>query len=188
MLKAFITDFDGTLVDTFEANLFAYQQAFSEVGQRLTETQYRERFGYRYDRFMTSMGITDDEIANRIRELKKGYYPLYFDRLRPNTALIELIRSFRALGGITAIASTARRENLLAALRHIQAEDAFDLIYTGEDVAQGKPSPEIYNKAMAVLDVEPAETLIFEDSEVGLQAANASKAHVMKIIIDRTAL
>ena len=52
MIKAVITDFDGTLVDTFKANLHAYQEAFDEVGLILTEEQYRECFGFRFEKFM----------------------------------------------------------------------------------------------------------------------------------------
>ncbi len=181
MLKAIITDFDGTLVDTFEANLQAYQKAFSEVGQTLTEAQYRTRFGFRFDRFMDTMGIADRKTTACIKELKKNYYPMFFDYLRPNYTLLELIRGFKQLGGKTAIASTARRENLLSVLEYLDMADAFDLVYTGEDVSQGKPSPEIYIKAMETLDVEPSETLIFEDSEMGLEAAKSSGAYFIKI-------
>ena len=68
MLQAIITDFDGTLVDTFEANLLAYQEAFAKEGVRLTQDRYRECFGYRFDRFMTAMGIFDNAVAERIKE------------------------------------------------------------------------------------------------------------------------
>lgn len=181
MINAIITDFDGTLVDTFEANLLAYQKAFNNVGLNLTAERYRECFGYRFERFMTAMAIFDDITANSIREAKKEYYSMFFDYLKPNKPLIELINSFHKMGGKTAIASTARKENLMNVVKFIGVEDIFDLIYTGADVKQGKPSPEIYNKAMDVLGVTPAETLIFEDSEVGIQAAKASGAHCMII-------
>ncbi len=181
MLKAIITDFDGTLVDTFEANLQAYQYAFAEVGLTLTEEQYRSYFGFRFDRFMDCMGITDKKTASSIKELKRVCYPRFFDYLRPNQALLELVRSFRCMGGKTAIASTASRENLLNVLTYLEMEDAFDMVYTGEDVKQGKPSPEIYIKAMDALNVEPSETLIFEDSEIGLEAAKASGAYCMTV-------
>ena len=181
MINAIITDFDGTLVDTFDANLRAYQKAFSEVGLNLTADKYRECFGYRFERFMMAMAVTDERTWNYIREAKKDYYPLYFDYLKPNYALISLIEGFHKKGGKTAIASTARKENLMNVVRHIGVEEIFDLIYAGVDVKQGKPSPEIYEKAMNVLGVTPTEALIFEDSEVGIQAAKASGANYMII-------
>lgn len=181
MINAIITDFDGTLVDTFEANLRAYQKAFHEVGLNLTAEKYRECFGYRFERFMMAMGVNDERTWNYIREAKKEYYPLYFEYLKPNNALISLIEGFHKMGGKTAIASTARKENLMNVVNHIGVEDIFDLIYAGVDVTQGKPSPEIYEKAMNALGVTPKGTIIFEDSEVGIQAAKASGAHYMII-------
>lgn len=181
MIKALITDFDGTLVDTFDANLRAYQKAFADVGITLTAERYRECFGYRFDRFMTAMGIFDDETALRIREAKKEYYPQYFEYLRPNHSLICLLRSWHLLGMKTAIASTARKENLMNAINHLGIADIFDLIYAGIDVKQGKPSPEIYNKTMDALDVSPEETLIFEDSNIGVEAAVSCGAKFIRV-------
>lgn len=179
MIRAIITDFDGTLVDTFEANLRAYQKAFAEVGITLTAERYRECFGYRFERFMTAMAIYDDGIAHKIKEAKKEYYPQFFGFLKSNKALIDLIASFKAMGGKTAIASTARKENLMNAVEYLGISGIFDLIYAGADVKQGKPSPEIYLKAMDALGVLPDETLIFEDSQVGIEAAKASGADYM---------
>lgn len=176
MIKAIITDFDGTLVDTFEANLRAYQEAFESVGLELSRERYRECFGYRFDRFMSEMGISDSKVASQIREAKKEAYPRHFNCLKPNRNLIELIDTFHKMGGLTAIASTARRENLMNAVAHLKIAEAFDLIYAAQDVKQGKPSPEIYVNAMQALGVKPQETLIFEDSPVGLEAAKASGA------------
>lgn len=184
MIKAIITDFDGTLVDTFEANLRAYQKAFADVNMNLAAEKYRECFGLRFERFMMAMAVQDDKTANYIREAKKEYYPKYFEFLKPNHALIGLIESFHSMGGKTAIASTARKENLMNVVNYLGLGDNFDLIYAGVDVKQGKPSPEIYIKAMEALGVVPDETLIFEDSEVGIQAAKASCAKYMVVNSD----
>ena len=181
MISAIITDFDGTLVDTFEANLHAYQKAFNGVGLNLTAEKYRQCFGFRFERFMTAVGITDEQKRNYIREAKKEYYPQFFEYLKPNKALIELINGFHRMGGKTAIASTARQENLMNAVTHLEIGEMFDLVYAGIDVKQGKPSPEIYLKAMEALGVKPDETLIFEDSEVGIEAAWASGANYIII-------
>lgn len=179
MIKAIITDFDGTLVDTFEANYRAYQKAFASVGMELTRECYKECFGFRYDRFMQAVGVTDKAMADAIKEAKKEYYPRFFECLKPNTALIKFIAGFKALGGKTAIASTARKENLMNAVGYLGIADNFDLIFAGVDVQKGKPDPEIYNKAMSALGVTPEETLIFEDSQVGIDAAKASGASYM---------
>lgn len=181
MIRAIITDFDGTLVDTFEANLRAYQKAYQSVGLDITAEKYRECFGYRFERLMLATGVFDERTANAIKEAKKQIYPTFFQYLTPNKALIELISSFHAMGGKTAIASTARRENLMNVVNYLELAPMFDLIHAGVDVKQGKPSPEIYIKTMEALGVQPDEVLIFEDSPVGIEAARASGAHVLLI-------
>lgn len=181
MIRAIITDFDGTLVDTFEANLRAYQKSFSECGIKLTEEKYRDCFGLRFDAFMSRMSVFDEQKACRIKELKKEYYPHFFEYLVPNQPLIGLIDSFHRLGGKTAIASTARKENLMNAIHALDLKEYFDLIFAGVDVKRGKPDPEIYNKAMESLGVKPEETLIFEDSDIGIGAAIASGAKYIRV-------
>ena len=183
MIKLIVSDFDGTLVDTFDANYRAYKKAFARVNLTLTEEDYRRCFGSRFERFMEEMGIVDQQVIHIIREAKKQYYPDFFTCLKINSPLVELISTFHHQGGKTSIASTARRENLEKALKHTRLHSIFDLVLAGEEVKQGKPSPEIYEKVMQKMNVLPEETLIFEDSEVGLLAAKASKAHFLKIKI-----
>lgn len=180
-VKLLITDFDGTLVDTFEANFLAYQKAFAMFGLELTEQQYRDCFGFRFDDFMSHMGINDNDTKTGIRLAKGDFYPLFFDKLIVNDPLLTLLKTFKNSGGLTAVASTARKENLMNALNFIDAADAFSLILTGEDVKQGKPNPAIYNKVLEKLNVLPAEALIFEDSSVGISAANAAHVDYVQI-------
>ena len=180
-IKLLITDFDGTLVDTFQANYRAYCEAFEKVGLFLSEEQYRKCYGLRFDGFMTAIGIEDTDLRKRIQTIKSECYPNYFSALCVNQPLLDFIRMFHRCGGMTAVASTARSKNLLNALAHIGAKDDFDLILAGEDVKDGKPSPEIYNTVMNRLGVSPSETLVFEDSTVGLQAAKAAGTHFIKV-------
>lgn len=181
MIKAIITDFDGTLVDTFDANLFAYQKAFGECGKALTIEKYHECFGLRYDAFMSRMGLFDDNLTNKIKELKKEYYPQYFKCFVPNITLIDMIATFHQMGGKTAVASTASKENLMNAVNYLDLVKHFDLIFAGIDVKKGKPDPEIYNKTMYALGVIPEETLIFEDSDIGIEAAITSGAKYIRV-------
>jgi len=182
-IKLLITDFDGTLVDTFKANFLAYQKAFEKYDLELTEQQYCDCFGFRFDDFMTHMGIVDGETKLRIRQAKGEYYPLFFDKLVVNHSLLNLLKRFKHSGGLTAVASTARKKNLMNALNHIGASDAFSLILAGEDVKHGKPNPEIYDTVLDRLGVSPGEALIFEDSPVGIGAAEA--AHVKYIQVTK---
>lgn len=170
-IKLLISDFDGTLVDTFSANYMSYRKAFAEHGLYLSESQYRACFGLRFDEFMKEVGVVDMNISNRIREAKSVYYPSFFDYLNVNKTLLRFVDMFHLLGGKTAIASTARRENLLNVLTYINVLDIFDYVLAGEDVSRGKPSPEIYQNVLNHFECQPYEAVVFEDSEVGVKAA-----------------
>ena len=67
-IELLISDFDGTLVDTFSANYMAYQKAFAEQGLCLSESQYRACFGFRFDEFMKEVGVVDVNISIRFRK------------------------------------------------------------------------------------------------------------------------
>lgn len=181
-IKLLISDFDGTLVNTFEANYCAYQKAFSECGLNLSIETYQQCFGLRYDDFMKETDIIEKDLQKKIRQLKGKYYPLFFNKLIPNHPLISFIRSFKESGGHTALASTARKSNLINALKYLQLEEAFDFILAGEDVSKGKPNPEIYQKILNHYRVPAHEALVFEDSNVGIEAAQ--QAGINYIIIN----
>ena len=185
MIKAVITDFDGTLVDTFEANYEAYMLAFKryyyEIGYGLSREQYQACFGLRFDAFMDYMKVNDAQLKNKIKKEKARVYPMCFRSLKQNQVLISFIKCLKASGVKIAIASTAQRNNLMNVLNYLNLADLFDLIIAGDAVEAGKPNPEIYLTTMSELNVCPSETLIFEDSEVGLQAAEACGANYIKI-------
>ena len=180
-LKLIITDFDGTLVDTFEANYFAYKEAFKICGLELAYEKYKECFGYRFDKFMEYVGIDNKKLKSTIRNKKKIIYPDFFNLLKPNKGLISIIRTFKSLGLNTAIASTATRLNLMNALGHIGSVNDFDLILSGESVSNGKPNPEIYLKILDYFKINPEETVVFEDSEIGCLAAKAAGIKYIKV-------
>lgn len=181
MIELLISDFDGTLADTFQANFHAYREALRLAGIELKEAEYRNYFGLRFDDFMQRLGITDQDLCKEIREAKSDCYVKFFDLLKVNRPLLDLIRRHHDCGGLTAIASTARRKNLLASLIHIGAMDDFDLIMAGDNAEKGKPDPEIYNKILEHFNLLPTQAIAFEDSQAGIMAAEAAGIPVLRI-------
>ena len=179
-IKAVITDFDGTLVDTFMANFLAYHEVFKNYGYSLTKEQYRACYGLRFDAFCDKMNIPND-IRNSMKELKKTFYPSYFKYIELNHSLMMFIRHMKSMGIKTCIASTATKENLYNVLIHFGILNEFDIIITGENVSKGKPNPEVYLKALALLECEPDEAIVFEDSDVGCEAAENAELNYIRI-------
>jgi len=183
-IKLILLDFDGTLASTEEANMEAYVAALAEEGIALDREAYRRRyFGMRCPEFLRELGISDEADIDRIRRRKIELYPTFFNSVRLNEPLWNFVQTFRAQGGLAWIVSTGQRDNIFNAMRHLGIEGKVDGVITSLDVVEPKPSPEAFLKAMAIEGVSPAETLIFEDSAVGLEAAKASGAAYFKVKI-----
>lgn len=169
-IDAIITDFDGTLVDTFKANYYAYNSVFKNHNINLTQSQYKEYFGLRFDSLCDKLNVPI-EIRDNIKKEKKESYPNFFSYLELNESLLNFIIYSKAIGIKTCIASTASKENLYNVLNYFGIKDYFDVIITGEDVKFGKPHPEVYDKALELLKVNKDEAIVFEDSNTGCLAA-----------------
>lgn len=185
MIKAFITDFDGTLANTFEANYASYKVAFKEVANIDFDKQfYKDSFGLRIDDICHNLGIDDQEVIKNIKKAKAIEY-------KKNTGLIEInahlqaeLMHFRNTGYRTVVATTATRENLTNVLTALNILYMFDIIITGDDVKKGKPDPEVYLKALEKLGLGANEVVVFEDSEAGIEATHrAGIENVIKIEI-----
>lgn len=180
-IKLIISDFDGTLADTYRANFLAYEKAFEACGYTLLESDYQKCFGLRYDAFMDTVGITDAYHKEMIKKHKRACYPTFFNTIYPNNILISFISTFHRAGGLTALASTSSNENLIKVLNYLNINNVFDEILSGEDVSNPKPNPEIYNIILERLNVQPNEALIFEDSDIGIEAAKNAGVNFIKI-------
>ncbi len=181
-LKLILLDFDGTLASTEEANMEAYVLALREEGLELDREEYKRRyFGMRCPEFLRELGFTNAEDIDRIRRRKIELYPSQFSSVRLNEPLWNFVQDFRKQGGKAWIVSTGQVENIENVMRHLGIEGKIDGLLTSRDVVEPKPSPDAFLKAMEIEGVTPAETLIFEDSLVGLEAAAASGAAYIKV-------
>lgn len=180
-IKAIITDFDGTLVFTKEANTKAYQEACKLCGHEFDADKYKnEAFGLRFNEMCDYVGIPQ-EIREKVKELKKKVYPKYFNYLELNLPLFLTLIRLHNEGVKTCIASTASKENLNNVLKYLDIEDIFDYVITGEDVKHGKPDPEVYLKALEKCECNPEDAVIYEDSEVGFKAAEAANVKYISV-------
>ncbi|MBO7198439.1 MAG: HAD family phosphatase [Alistipes sp.] len=181
-IKLILLDFDGTLADTRRANGEAYIQALSEVGITLSLEQYTAKyFGMRCREFLRDVGIESDDDARRLRQRKVEIYPNYFDSVRLNTPLWEWCKMMRSMGSQVWIVSTGHIDNIRNVMRHLKLSEGIDGIISGDDVTQPKPHPECFLRAMELAGATPRQTIIFEDSTMGLQAAEASGAAYVKV-------
>jgi HAD superfamily hydrolase (TIGR01509 family) len=102
-------------------------------------------------------------------------------QLQPDLKMIELFKKLRDHGYKLACASNSIRRSVLVMLSKIGVIEYMDLILSNEDVKNSKPHPEMYWKAMSMMECLPEETLIVEDSPHGLLAASRSRANVLRV-------
>lgn len=177
-------DLDGTLLDTVPANAASYRAALEEKGFTVTDEYYAACCnGGHYTRFLRPLmgGEPADADVEWVHDRKKALYSSFLDVVRPNTALVEILRTMAATGHNVACVTTGSRRNATEVLEHFGLRELFGLVLTGEDVERQKPDPQGYQLAMAHFGATPAETVIFEDSAPGLEAARASGAMVFKV-------
>ena len=185
MIRLILLDFDGTLVDTRHPNADAYIQTLAEVGITIGKEEYLKRwFGMRCDEFMQTMGITDPEERERLRLRKIELYPSYFHSLKLNQPLWDFCQDFRRQGGRVWIVSTGSRANIDNVMAHLGLNEGIDGIFSGLEIEHPKPAPDCFLEVMRREGCTPAETLIFEDSHVGLTAAEQSGAAYFKVSFD----
>ncbi|WP_417014698.1 HAD family hydrolase [Alistipes sp.] len=187
-IRLLLLDFDGTLADTRRANTLAYVAALGEAGYPLTEEEYAANyFGMRCEEFLTRYGITDPAERERLRLRKIALYPTFFDTVRLNRPLWEFCCQFRRTGGRVWVVSTGSRANIDNVMRHLgiggpgaaTAEaplGCVDGILSGLDIERPKPAPDCFLEVMRREGCTPRETLIFEDSPIGIEAARRSGA------------
>lgn len=179
-----IFDMDGTLFQTNEANYQAYTKAMvlCEISIPVNKDFfYQHCNGRSYRDFLPLLvpDITEAQIQ-QIHDKKTEIYPQYIQYVSLNHNLFSLIRSIHDTHYI-ALVTTATWENTSGILDHFHVMNEFDLVVTQKDVSHYKPDPEGFLKAMEYFHVKPEHTVIFEDSDVGIEAAKASGADYVRV-------
>src|SRR4029077_2469045 len=108
---------------------------------------------------------------------------LYCEMLPQLKAIPEVLEHIHAQHGRIpfAVVSGGEREVVSASLTALNILDRFDLLVCAEDYKKGKPDPEAFLLAASRLDVTPARCLVFEDTDLGIQAATAAGMLSVKI-------
>jgi len=174
MKYAFIFDFDGVLFNTMPAHFSAYQQALAEVNVPIDEQQFYSQAGMtgqdqlRY--FAKKAGVVIDiqRVYERTREIQRTH-PQPTESIACNLDLLKLLSS---AGVPVAIATGSSRARVWPILQEHAVE--VDAILTAEDARRGKPFPDLFLRAAQALGVAPANCIVIEDSDAGIQAAIAA--------------
>lgn len=172
--KAILFDIDGTLVDSNEHHVSAWQEAFRRHGHELDRATIHEQIGKGGDNLVPSLlPDADPEHRQKIDEAHGEVFKgEYLPKVKGFRGARELLERTKRSGRKVVLASSAARDELEA---HIETLDARDLLFettSKDDVDRSKPAPDIFSAALDKLDgVAPEEALVIGDTPYDMEAA-----------------
>jgi beta-phosphoglucomutase family hydrolase len=191
VLKAVLFDMDGVIVDNLPYHVEAWLLFCQRNGIPLTrEVFYKElngmnskdTFEWFYKKEMTRAEV---EVLEEEKELL--YRAFYAEHRKPANGLLTFLQELRSRGIKTALATSAGPGNIDFIVDGLGIRDQFDAIIGGAEVTKGKPDPEIYLKAAALVGVSAADCWVIEDSLQGIASGQAAGARVVGITTSHTA-
>jgi beta-phosphoglucomutase family hydrolase len=180
--KAYLFDCDGTIVDSMPLHYLAWSKALAEQHCEFSE-----------DLFYAWGGVSVAEVIQRlnkqqglnmsVEEVSNRKESFYLENLQQLKAIPEVLAVIEANYGRIpfAVVSGSTRESVTASLATLNLLDRFDALVCAGEYEQGKPDPEAFLLAAAKLGVAPESCLVFEDADMGIQAATAAGMASIKI-------
>ena len=184
MTKFIIFDLDGVLISAKKIHFDTLNEALG-TKDAITWDEHLAIYdglktNQKLEMLTTSKGLPRS-VHKRIWETKQKLTLERLAQLTVNYDLQRIMASLSQDGYKIAVCSNSIRKTVLTVLAKLGIIEYMDLVLSNEDVRNSKPHPEMYWKAMAIMNFIPAETLIIEDSPNGLLAAARSKAHIMRV-------
>ncbi len=179
-IRALVFDFDGLILDTEWPDYQAWQEIYESHGYDLPLDAWLGEIGMGADLMsFDPHGHLEALLGGRlereeVRALRRARVRELIAQEEACPGVCEAIAEARRLGLSLAVASSSPRAWVSTHLERLGLADAFDCIRCADDVARTKPDPELYLSAIALLGIEPAAALAFEDSPNGLRAAKAA--------------
>jgi HAD superfamily hydrolase (TIGR01509 family) len=181
MQEALIFDCDGTLADTMPAHFCAWQLTLAALpGLSFPEARFYALAGMPTARIAQllldegdprgALGLDGVTLAARKEQA-------YRDAVTSVVAIDQVVaiaREARARGIPMAVASGGRRDLVVSTLEAVGIAGWFPVVVAAEDVAHPKPAPDVFLEAARRLGVAPQSCTVYEDGELGLEAARAA--------------
>jgi beta-phosphoglucomutase len=176
--KAFIFDLDGVIVDTARYHFLAWQKIAAELGVEFTPEHNEELKGVSRVRsldLILKLGNiqASEENKNKWLTKKNEDYLAYIEHMDESEILpgvVNILEFIKEKKQLIALGSASK--NARPILEKVKILHMFDVIVDGNDVTNAKPDPEVFLRAAKLLNATNENSMVFEDSVAGIQAAN----------------
>lgn len=174
MKKGIIFDMDGTIVDSLPYHYKAWKIFFKENKvENFSEKLKDYKGGGTLDLLTTVLGnnYSKKELKSMVDDKEIIFRDIYKNNVIPIEGFIQMLESIKSQKILVGLASNAIRENVKMILNELKIYNEFESIICGDEVENGKPNPEMFNKTAKIFKLDKKDCLIFEDSIEGLQGA-----------------
>lgn len=176
--KVFIFDLDGVIVDTAKYHYLAWKKIANQLGINFTQAHNELLKGVSRVRsldIILDLGkiVATQEEKNKWLIQKNEDYLSYLVNMTENEILpgvMSVLNYLKEQNQLIALGSASK--NARPILEKTKTLDYFDVIVDGNDVSNAKPDPEVFLIAARLLGAKPENSIVFEDSVAGIQAAN----------------
>lgn len=175
VFKAFLFDCDGTVADSMPLHYVAWSKALSEWNCAFDEDLFYAWGGMPVAEIIASLNVKHG-LKMPVEEVATRKEQLYFNILPQLKAVPEVLEHIESSFGRIplAVVSGSTRESVTASLNLLTLLNRFETLVCAGDYQRSKPDPEAFLLAATRLGVAPDACLVFEDTDMGIQAANAA--------------
>ncbi len=173
--RAYLFDCDGTIVDSMPLHYIAWKKALAEWNCEFDEELFYSWGGRPVVEIVSSLNQMN-RLNMSVEAVAKRKESLYYEQLPQLKSVPEVIEHIEAQHGRIplAVVSGSRRNSVEGSLTTLNLLDKFETIVSAEDYKNGKPAPDAFLLAASRLGIAPADCLVFEDTDLGIQAATAA--------------
>lgn len=173
--RAYLFDCDGTIADSMPLHYKAWKKALAEYGCTYDEDLFYSWGGKPVRKIIADLNEMHG-LNMPVDELAEHKEKLYHAQLPELQGIPQVIEHIEAQHGRIpfAVVSGSRRNSVIGSLTALGLLDKFDVLVCAEDYKNGKPAPDGFLLAAQKLGVAPANCLVFEDTDLGIQAATAA--------------
>ncbi|MGA8730769.1 MAG: HAD family phosphatase [Terracidiphilus sp.] len=173
--RAYLFDCDGTIVDSMPLHYIAWKKSLAEWNCELEEHLFYSWGGKPVVEIIAALNQRNG-LSMPIEAVATRKESLFHEQLHQIKAIPEVLEHILAQHGRIpfAVVSGSRRSSVVGSLNALGILHKFDTIVSAEDYANGKPAPDAFLLAAQRLGIAPEDCLVFEDTELGIQAATAA--------------